>query len=126
MCGHDWCSVRISKEIVEFASGKAEGFEREKVTKTPALTPEQRRVLEQRGNLPPAEIHKLATKTKRRIAHRSGSTASATIDSVRLWCAVTWRSRAPWAWGSSRTAVTPMISKHGARPARPRSSQKVE
>ncbi len=22
MCGHDWCSVRISKEIVEFASGK--------------------------------------------------------------------------------------------------------
>jgi hypothetical protein len=28
MCGHDWCSVRISKEIQEFASGKAEGFER--------------------------------------------------------------------------------------------------
>jgi len=22
MCGHDWCSVRISKEIVLFASGK--------------------------------------------------------------------------------------------------------
>jgi phosphomethylpyrimidine synthase len=22
MCGHDWCSVRISKEIVEFTSGK--------------------------------------------------------------------------------------------------------
>ena len=22
MCGHDWCSVRISKEIQEFASGK--------------------------------------------------------------------------------------------------------
>ena len=22
MCGHDWCSVRISKEIAEFASGK--------------------------------------------------------------------------------------------------------
>ncbi|MEO6601533.1 MAG: phosphomethylpyrimidine synthase ThiC, partial [Polyangiaceae bacterium] len=31
MCGHDWCSVRISKEIVEFASGKADGFERDKV-----------------------------------------------------------------------------------------------
>ncbi len=28
MCGHDWCSVRISKEIQEFASGKADGFER--------------------------------------------------------------------------------------------------
>jgi phosphomethylpyrimidine synthase len=24
VCGHDWCSVRISKEITEFASGKAE------------------------------------------------------------------------------------------------------
>jgi phosphomethylpyrimidine synthase len=23
MCGHDWCSMRISKEIVEFASGKS-------------------------------------------------------------------------------------------------------
>ncbi|HZM00698.1 MAG TPA: phosphomethylpyrimidine synthase ThiC [Planctomycetota bacterium] len=23
MCGHDWCSVRISKEIMEFGSGKA-------------------------------------------------------------------------------------------------------
>ena len=31
MCGHDWCSVRISKEIIEFTSGKAEGFERDKV-----------------------------------------------------------------------------------------------
>jgi phosphomethylpyrimidine synthase len=67
MCGHDWCSVRISKEIVAFASGKAEGYEREKVTKTPALTEEQRRVLEQRGNLPPAELHKLATKTKKAV-----------------------------------------------------------
>ncbi|MCK6553988.1 phosphomethylpyrimidine synthase ThiC [Candidatus Binatia bacterium] len=27
MCGHDWCSMRISKEIVEFASGKDPGFQ---------------------------------------------------------------------------------------------------
>ncbi|MFO0711650.1 MAG: phosphomethylpyrimidine synthase [Sandaracinus sp.] len=67
MCGHDWCSVRISKEIVAFASGKAEGFEREKVMKSAALTEEQRRVLEQRGNLAPTEIHKLATKTKKAV-----------------------------------------------------------
>jgi phosphomethylpyrimidine synthase len=26
MCGHDWCSMRISKEIAAFASGKAPGF----------------------------------------------------------------------------------------------------
>jgi phosphomethylpyrimidine synthase len=67
MCGHDWCSVRISKEIVAFASGKAEGFEREKVVKSPALTDEQRRILEQRGNLAPSEIHKLANKTKKAV-----------------------------------------------------------
>jgi len=30
MCGHDWCSLRISKEIVEFASGKANGFQPER------------------------------------------------------------------------------------------------
>jgi phosphomethylpyrimidine synthase len=30
MCGHDWCSVRISKEIQEFASGKDDAFQRGK------------------------------------------------------------------------------------------------
>lgn len=64
MCGHDWCSVRISKEIVEFESGKAEGFVRERVVKSPALTPEQQELLETRGYLSPEEIHALAAKTK--------------------------------------------------------------
>jgi phosphomethylpyrimidine synthase len=64
MCGHDWCSVRISKEIVEFASGKAEGFQRERVLKSPALTAEQRAVLEKRGVLGPDEIHRLISKTR--------------------------------------------------------------
>ncbi|MEM7518380.1 MAG: thiamine biosynthesis protein ThiC, partial [Planctomycetota bacterium] len=62
MCGHDWCSVRISKEIQEFASGKADGFTREKVVRSDALTPEQKAILEQRGYLKPEEIHKLAAK----------------------------------------------------------------
>jgi phosphomethylpyrimidine synthase len=31
MCGHDWCSLRISKEISEFASGKEAGFQPERV-----------------------------------------------------------------------------------------------
>jgi len=30
MCGHDWCSMRISKEIVEFASGKDAAFQPER------------------------------------------------------------------------------------------------
>ena len=67
MCGHDWCSVRISKEIVQFASGKAEGFERDKVLKSPALTAEQRAILEQRGHLSPEEIHRLASKTRKAV-----------------------------------------------------------
>ncbi len=72
MCGHDWCSVRISKEIVEFASGKAEGFERGAARKSPALTPEQQRILEQRGNLPPEEIHALASKTRKAVGADAG------------------------------------------------------
>ncbi len=67
MCGHDWCSVRISKEIVEFTSGKAEGFTREKVLKSAALTAEQQEILEKRGVLSPAEIHRLATKTRKAV-----------------------------------------------------------
>ncbi len=70
MCGHDWCSVRISKEIQEFASGKADGFQRAsggKPIKSDALTPEQQQILEQRGYLKPEEIHKLATKTKKAL-----------------------------------------------------------
>src|SRR5215813_9391222 len=50
MCGHDWCSMRISKEIQEFASGKAEGFVPLKVAaKSPGLTPEQIAFLAHRG-----------------------------------------------------------------------------
>jgi phosphomethylpyrimidine synthase len=64
MCGHDWCSVRISKEIVEFESGKADGFARERVMKSPALTAEQQEVLRTRGHLSPEEIHRLAGKTR--------------------------------------------------------------
>jgi len=67
MCGHDWCSVRISKEIVEFESGKADGFEREKVMKSPALTTDQQEILRTRGHLSPEEIHRLAGKTKNAV-----------------------------------------------------------
>jgi len=73
MCGHDWCSVRISKEITDFYSGKAEGFERMggkdgtvagAAKKSGALTPEQQEILAKRGVLSPEHIHRLASKTK--------------------------------------------------------------
>lgn len=41
MCGHDWCSMRISKEIVEFASGKDPSFQpRRKSMPSPGVTTE--------------------------------------------------------------------------------------
>ena len=67
MCGHDWCSVRISKEIQDWASGKDEQYRRDKPVKSAALTDEQQRILEQRGNLPPEEIHRLAAKAKGKL-----------------------------------------------------------
>jgi phosphomethylpyrimidine synthase len=67
MCGHDWCSVRISKEIQEFASGKAEGFERGKPVRSAALTAEQQEILARRGVLSPEEIHRLASKTRKAV-----------------------------------------------------------
>ncbi|MEM6554054.1 MAG: phosphomethylpyrimidine synthase ThiC, partial [Planctomycetota bacterium] len=75
MCGHDWCSVRISKEIQDWASGKADGFGRKdgKTVRSAALTPEQQQILEQRGNLSPQEIHKLAAKAKGKLTAASGS-----------------------------------------------------
>jgi phosphomethylpyrimidine synthase len=67
MCGHDWCSVRISKEIQEFASGKADGFERGKPVRSAALTEEQQEILAKRGVLSPEEIHRLASKTRKAV-----------------------------------------------------------
>ena len=50
MCGHDWCSMRISKEIQEWASGKADGFVPLKVAaKSPGLSQEQVQYLAHRG-----------------------------------------------------------------------------
>ncbi|MEB2312199.1 MAG: phosphomethylpyrimidine synthase ThiC [Sorangiineae bacterium] len=82
MCGHDWCSVRISKEITEFGSGKAEGYERARVAQSAALTAEQRELLEKRGNLPPEELHRLATKTRALVGATAGVKADCHSDYV--------------------------------------------
>lgn len=82
MCGHDWCSVRISKEIQEFASGKANEYAWEKAKKSPALTAEQKAILEQRGVLSPEEIHKLAAKTKKAVGAAEGKKADCHSDYV--------------------------------------------
>lgn len=72
MCGHDWCSVRISREIVEFASGKDEEYQWDKAKVSEALTPEQQEILEKRGVLSPEEIHRLASKTRKSVGADAG------------------------------------------------------
>ena len=80
MCGHDWCSVRISKEIQEFHSGKSEEYSWEKVKVSEALTEEQREILEKRGVLSPAEIHKLAAKTRSSVGADGSEKAACHSD----------------------------------------------
>ncbi|MFZ9888677.1 MAG: phosphomethylpyrimidine synthase ThiC [Myxococcota bacterium] len=72
MCGHDWCSVRISKEIATFMSGKSETYAWDKPRVTAALTQEQRDILERRGVLSPAEVHRLASKTRSAVGDGDG------------------------------------------------------
>ena len=81
MCGHDWCSVRISKEIAEFASGKDDDYAWDRAKKSPALTGPQLEILETRGYLSPDEIHKLAAKTTKAV-HADDSKASCHSDYV--------------------------------------------
>ncbi len=72
MCGHDWCSVRISKEIQEFASGKDAKFQWDRAKVSAALTVEQQAILEKRGILSPEEIHQLASKTRNKMGGAHG------------------------------------------------------
>jgi phosphomethylpyrimidine synthase len=70
MCGHDWCSVRISKEITDFYSGKAEGFApAKKAQASPGISEEGAATLASRGVLTPEQIHELAHKGKKAACH---------------------------------------------------------
>src|SRR4051812_15633825 len=70
MCGHDWCSVRISKEINEFMSGKDEDAQPERTAqRSPGVSDEGVESLQKRGNLTPEQIHALAHKGKKAACH---------------------------------------------------------
>lgn len=50
MCGHDWCSMRISKEITDWSSGKADGFTPDRgAEKSPGLTDDAKKLLADRA-----------------------------------------------------------------------------
>ncbi len=54
MCGHDWCSMRISKEIEAFASGKDPNFQpAQKAARSPGVSEEGRELLQQRARVLP-------------------------------------------------------------------------
>jgi phosphomethylpyrimidine synthase len=72
MCGHDWCSVRISKEVEMFISGKDDDYTWDKAKVSDALNEEQKNILQQRGVLSPEEIHKLASKTRDAVPEQDG------------------------------------------------------
>ncbi len=72
MCGHDWCAVRISKEISSFVSGKDETYAWEKPKISAALSSEQKQILQRRGVLEPAELHRLASKTRSAMGAEEG------------------------------------------------------
>ena len=80
MCGHDWCSVRISKQIQEFASGKDAEFFVDKAKVSDALTVEQQNILQQRGVLTPEEVHRLASKTRGAVGGSVGEKADCHSD----------------------------------------------
>ncbi|MGA2499690.1 MAG: phosphomethylpyrimidine synthase ThiC, partial [Tepidisphaeraceae bacterium] len=70
MCGHDWCSVRISKEINEFYSGKDAAAQPEKkAIASPGVSAAGVEILKQRGVLSQAEILRLAHKGKKAACH---------------------------------------------------------
>jgi phosphomethylpyrimidine synthase len=85
MCGHDWCSVRISKEIQQFVSGSDNEYAWDKPKISAALTQTQKEILQKRGVLTPGELHRLATKTRKQMSDEGdradchSDTANATL-----------------------------------------------
>ena len=67
---------------IEFGSGKDPEFVRERVAKSPGLSPEQQATLEARGYLSPDEIHKLAQATAGVVAASGKDKADCHSDYV--------------------------------------------
>jgi phosphomethylpyrimidine synthase len=72
--------VRISKEIDEFVSGKDAAYAWDRPRVSAALSAEQREILEKRGVLSPAEIHRLASKTREVMGAAGGHKAACHSD----------------------------------------------
>ncbi|MCY2953115.1 MAG: phosphomethylpyrimidine synthase ThiC [Planctomycetota bacterium] len=70
MCGHDWCAVRISKEINEFYSGKDQSAQPAKpALHSPGISPAGAEILASRGVLTQQQISMLAHKGHKSDCH---------------------------------------------------------
>ena len=94
MCGHDWCSVRISKEIEQWASGSSEEFARDVARKTQPLTGEQANILKQRGVVSIERVKKLANKKASDIAAKKNASCHSDVVSDELGKTLRERERA--------------------------------
>ncbi len=72
MCGHDWCSMRISKEIQAFASGKDAAFQPERrAMQSPGVGDEGRDLLRRRADALPVVAGKHACHSDVADEHRA-------------------------------------------------------
>jgi phosphomethylpyrimidine synthase len=70
MCGHDWCAVRLSKEIQQFASGKDVAAQpAHKAEASPGVSEEGQDILRQRAILNQDKIRQLAHGGKKAACH---------------------------------------------------------
>jgi phosphomethylpyrimidine synthase len=93
MCGHDWCSVRISKEITDFVSGNDPSYAWDLPKVSSALSDEQQEILEKRGVLAPEELHRLAGKTRRAMGAGPGQKGACHSDETEGIAARSQQSR---------------------------------
>ena len=72
MCGHDWCSMRISKEIAEFASGKDVGFQpARRAARSPLVAGSDLALLGRRGDKADCHSDRVADPDAARELQRS-------------------------------------------------------
>ncbi len=65
MCGHDWCAVRISREIKRFVNDAKAGSQTLMPEQKQAVTSEQERVAKEQGCETVVELNELAIRTER-------------------------------------------------------------
>lgn len=114
MCGHDWCAVRISKEIAAFSSGKAVAGSSIEASATAALTPERLALLQARSELSPEELRRVAAETRRAMGGKVDGKPACHSDQAAAALA---RQVQQEVLARSQRAGEPGLSSGGATPA---------